>query len=113
MRDETISLPRPARVFRGWVVVGGAFGVMFIGFGSAYTFATFFEPLQRDFDASRGALSLVFSVAAFLYFALGAVTGILADRIGSRIVCCLGMASLAAGLLGAALAETLWGVCIA
>src|SRR5919205_3612823 len=95
------------RIFHGWIVVAGAFGVMFVAFGSAYTFAAFFESLQREFAASRGALSFVFSLAAFLYFLLGAAGGLLADRVGSRIVCGLGVAIVALGLFGASLATTL------
>jgi MFS family permease len=40
--------------------------------------------LQRDFGASRGSVSLVFSLAGFLYFGLGIASGPLADRFGSR-----------------------------
>ena len=60
-----------ARLFRGWLVVAGAFAVTLVGFGSAYTFSAFLESLQRDFGASRGSVSLVFSLAGFLYFGLG------------------------------------------
>ena len=56
-----------ARVFYGWVVVAAAFVVTFVGFGSAYTFSTFLKPLQAEFGASRGSVSLVFSLAGFLY----------------------------------------------
>ena len=61
-------------IFHGWFVVAAAFAVMFVGFGSAYTFSAFLEPLQHDFGASRGSISLVFSIAGFLYFALGLVS---------------------------------------
>jgi MFS family permease len=55
-----------------------------MGFGCAYTFSAFVESLRRDFGASRGSVSLVFSLAGFLYFGLGVVSGPLADRWGSR-----------------------------
>lgn len=50
-----------ARVFYGWYVVAAAFAVTFVGFGCAYTFSAFINSLQRDFGASRGSVSLVFS----------------------------------------------------
>jgi hypothetical protein len=53
------------RIFYGWFVVAGAFAVTFLGFGSAYTFSAFVEPLQRDFGASRGSVSLVSRSRAF------------------------------------------------
>ena len=73
-----------AKPFYGWCVVAAAFVVTLIGFGSAYTFSSFVESLQREFGASRGSVSLVFSFAGFLYFGLGIVSGPLADRWGAR-----------------------------
>jgi len=100
-------------LYRGWVVVWAAFAVMFIGYGNAYSFASFFDPLTREFAASRGGLSLVFSIAGFLYFALGAASGPLSDRFGPRRVIGLGIAVIGGGLLLAAMAQTLPQVCIA
>jgi len=53
------------RVFYGWFVVAGAFTVTCVGFGSAYTFSAFVGSLQTEFAASRGSVSLVFSLADF------------------------------------------------
>ena len=36
------------RAFYGWFVVAAAFAVTFVGFGSAYTFSAFVEPLQHE-----------------------------------------------------------------
>jgi MFS transporter, OFA family, oxalate/formate antiporter len=72
--NQKTPLSRP-RIFYGWFVVLGAFAVTLAGFGSAYTFSAFVESLQRDFGASRGSVSLVFSLAGFLYFGLGIVSG--------------------------------------
>lgn len=101
------------RLFYGWVVVGAAFVVMLVGFGSAYTFSAFFPSLQADFAATRGGVSLVFSVAGFLYFALGPGAGFLADRRGPRVPVALGMALLAAGLALASRADALWQIYLA
>jgi OFA family oxalate/formate antiporter-like MFS transporter len=80
-----------APVFYGWFVVAGAFAITFVGFGSAYTFSAFVHSLQTDFAASRGSVSLVFSLAGFLYFGLGIVSGPLADRWGARRLGIIGM----------------------
>ena len=80
-----------SRFFHGWVVVGGAFLVLFVGFGVAYSFGAFFHALRDEFDATRGDISLVFAITGFLYFALGAVSGPLADRIGPRRVVLTGI----------------------
>jgi OFA family oxalate/formate antiporter-like MFS transporter len=95
------------RIFQGWFVVAGAFGVTFVGFGSAYTFSAFVESLQRDFAASRGSVSLVFSLAGFLYFGLGIVSGPLADLWGSRRLAVVGMILVGLGLAFASAARSL------
>ncbi|HEX2891532.1 MFS transporter [Vineibacter terrae] len=102
--------PRP---FRGWRVVAGAFAVTFVGFGSAYTFSAFVEALQHDFAASRGSVALVFSLAGFLYFGLGIVSGPLADRWGSRRLAVIGMLLTGAGLAAASAAQSLAQVYLA
>ncbi len=98
------------RLFYGWVVVAAAFAITFVGFGSAYTFSAFVESLQRDFGASRGSVSLVFSLAGFLYFALGVVSGPLADRWGARSLAMLGMLLVGAGLALASAARSIFEV---
>jgi MFS family permease len=96
-----------SRIFYGWYVVASAFAVTFVGFGSAYSFSAFLPPLQHDFAASRGSVSLVFSLAGFLYFALGAVSGPLADRWGARSLAVIGMILVGLGLAVAGIARTL------
>jgi MFS family permease len=95
------------RIFQGWFVGVGAFGVTFVGFGCAYTFSAFVESLQRDFAASRGSVSLVFSLAGFLYFGLGIVSGPLADLWGSRRLAVVGMILVGLGLVAASAARNL------
>ena len=101
------AAPSPPGIFHGWFVVAGAFAVTFVGFGCAYTFSAFLESLQRDFGASRGSVSLVFSLAGFLYFGLGIVSGPLADRFGSRRLAVIGMLLTGLGLAAASFARSL------
>jgi len=100
-------------IFYGWFVVAGAFAVTFVGFGSAYSFSAFVESLQRDFSASRGSVSLVFSLAGFLYFGLGIISGPLADRWGSRRLAVAGMILTGVGLAAASQARSLAEVYVA
>jgi MFS family permease len=104
--NREATLPSPG-IFYGWFVVTAAFAVTFVGFGSAYTFSAFVESLQRDFGASRGSVSLVFSLAGFLYFGLGIVSGPLADRFGSRPLAVVGMVLTGLGLAAAGAARNL------
>jgi OFA family oxalate/formate antiporter-like MFS transporter len=89
------------------VVVLCAFTLMSVGFGSVYTFAAFFKAFEAEFAASRAHISLVFSLSAFLYFALGAPAGMLADRYGPRRIAVLGVLCLAAGLGAASVSTSL------
>ncbi|HYR35247.1 MAG TPA: MFS transporter [Burkholderiales bacterium] len=91
----------------GWVVVAAAFTLMFVGFAAAYSFAAFFSAYEAEFGASRGDIALVFSVAAFLWFLLGAPGGMAADRYGPRRVALIGVASLVAALWLASRAPSL------
>jgi len=97
----------------GWVVVLCAFTLMCIGFGSVYTFAAFFKAFETEFSASRGTISLVFSLCALLYFSLGAPAGMLADRFGARRVAIAGVLCLAAGLFASGMSDSLVVLCVA
>jgi MFS family permease len=107
---STAGTAQSSRPFYGWAVVTGTFFVVLIGFGIAYSFAAFFDSLKRDFDASRGDVSLVFAITGFLYFSLGAVSGPIADRIGPRRVVIFGIFLMVVGLALASRAQALWQV---
>jgi MFS family permease len=94
-------------VFVGWHVVAGAFVCMLTGYAVAYSFAAFFRPLEIEFGAHRGETSLVFSIAAFLYFQLGLPGGLIADRVGPRPVVVGGLLLVAIGLVVASTATSL------
>ena len=72
---------------------------MFTVFGIAYSFGAFFGPMAREFHSGAGATAAVFSITAFLYFGLGALSGWLADRIGPRRVVFAGAVVMGGGLL--------------
>jgi MFS family permease len=95
------------QAFYGWLVVAAGFGVTFVGFGCIYSFSAFIDSLQREFGASRGSVSVVFSLAAFLYFGLGGVSGTLADRFGARRLVVAGMLLVGLGLAATGAARTL------
>ena len=87
------------KLFYGWIVAGCVCTITFFAFGSAYTFTTFFESYQVEFNTSRSATSLVFAIAGFIYFSLGAVSGQIADRLGARWVIVSGIIVIGLGLL--------------
>lgn len=98
------------RFFYGWVVVAASFTIMMVGFGVAYMFAAFFDSFAREFQASRGDVSMVFAICGLLYFLLGAVSGPVADRIGPQKVIGFGVILIALGLALGSQATELWQV---
>ena len=90
-----------------WVVVWASFTCLAVIFGVAYSFAAFFESFSSEFAAQRADVSLVFALSGGVYFVLGAVGGMLADRFGARAVCCGGMVLIALGLLASSLASSM------
>ena len=101
MTATSTTGPAPAAVDsrRAWRSVAAAFTSMFAVFGVAYSFGAFFEPMADELGSGRGATSLVFSITAFTYFLLGAVSGLAVDRFGPRPVLLVGATVMGAGLL--------------
>ncbi len=110
MKTHAASRTPDAALFYGWVVVAGAFVVMLMGFGAAYSFGAFFQSLRDEFGATRREVSLIFAITGFIYFGLGAVSGRLADRVGPRRVILAGGVLLGVGMMLAALTQQLWQV---
>lgn len=98
------------KVFYGWVIVASVFILTFIGFGIAFSFSAFIQPLEQQFNATRGQISLIFAFSGFLYFGVGPISGFLADRVGPRWVVAFGMLVIGAGLFLASRAEVLWQI---
>ena len=96
------------RVFRGWIVVAGAFSVLFVAYGAQYSFGVFFSALLEEFGWSRASLAGAFSLYAAAYCVFGFPAGRLTDRWGPRLVIAFGGLFLGAALAGMALVTRLW-----
>lgn len=94
----------------GWVVVWATFVCLALIFGVSYSFAAFFASFAGEFAAQRADVSWIFGLSGLVYFVLGTLGGILADRLGPRLVCSVGMVLIALGLLATSWAPTLWVV---
>ncbi|MFN0092751.1 MAG: MFS transporter [Acidimicrobiales bacterium] len=93
---------------RSWVVMVAATVTNAIGFGTAYTFSTFFKPMAAEFEAGQGRTALVFSITVFLLFGLGVISGPLSDRFGPRRLVIFGAVCVVAGLLATSRVHHLW-----
>jgi len=94
--------------FYGWVVVGAAFFVLFMAYGSQFSFGVFFSALLEEFGWSRAALSGAFSLYAFAYSGFALVSGGLTDRWGPRAVIAIGGVLLGAGWIAMSFTTALW-----
>jgi len=97
-----------ARLYHGWVIVGGAFVVLLLAYGTQYAFGVFFAALLAEFHWSRASLSGAFSLYTLVYSAFGLVAGRLTDRWGPRVVIGAGGVLLGAGLAGMSAVTALW-----
>jgi MFS family permease len=100
-------------VYRGWWVCLGAFGVLFVVFGCAYSFPAFFDILVEEFKGARGDVALVFAIAGCLLFVVGAFSGPLSDRVDPRWVIGFGVILVGVGPIAASFATALWQVQLA
>ena len=80
---------------------------MFTVFGAAYSFGEFFGPMADEFGTDRSETALFFALTTFAYFALGIVTGRIADRHGPRRVVAFGATAMTIGLLLTAEVESI------
>ena len=97
----------PMESRKAWVIVWATFVCLAVIFGVSYSFAAFFESFAKEFDAQRADVSWIFGICGLVYFVLGALGGMLADRWGPRLVCMSGMGLIALGLYVTSLAQTL------
>ena len=92
---------------KAWVIVWATFVCLAVIFGVSYSFAAFFESFAKEFNAQRADVSWIFGLCGLMYFVLGALGGMLADRWGPRTVCMAGMGLIALGLYVTSLAQSL------
>ena len=93
---------------RAWVATLAVAAANGIGFGTAYSFGTFFKAMAAEFGTSNGATALIFGVTLLFFFGSGVVSGPVSDRFGPRPVLAVGGALFVIGLVATANAQRLW-----
>ena len=92
----------------GWQAAAATFLATFTVFGVAYSFGSFFGPMADEFGTDRGATAFFFAITTFLYFALGVISGHVADSRGPRPVLLFGAVFLVGGLLATSRVSSIW-----
>jgi MFS family permease len=101
--------PRPG-LFRGWIIVGLAFLVMVLVFGSRFTLGLFIPGLTEDLGVSTASISLVFAISTLLSGLTQPFTGIIADRVGPARVILGGLVLMGLSFFGTGMAVSYWQV---
>lgn len=114
-RMSVRTAPPPLRIGRaaarditspGTRSVAGAFLVLMMGFGAAYSFAAFAVPIQAELGLSRIMVSIVVALSGATTYLVSLLSGPIADRAGARWPVSLGIVLVALGLALASTAES-------
>ncbi len=92
---------------RAWLAAACVALINGVGFGTAYTFGTFFGSMAAEFETGNGATALIFGVTLLFFFGFGLVSGPLSDRFGPRPLLIIGGVIFVAGLLATSRATNL------
>ncbi len=95
-------------IFWGWYIVGAAFFVLAINYGSRYCFGVFVKPLAQDYGWSRSVISLGASLNMFVYSACAVAIGRMVDRIAPRWIVTGGAVLAAVSFILAAFVREPW-----
>jgi len=98
LRERSVAIIDKA-IRAASLVVLGAGALLFSCFGTAYAVPVFFPALSQALAVPLPHLTALFSATGTLYFVLGAASGPLADRIGTRMIAVVGCVMLACGLI--------------
>ncbi len=108
-RADSAAAPAPLLDSRrAWVATVAVAAANGIGFGTAYSFGTFFKVMAAEFHTGNGATALIFGVTLLFFFGSGVVSGPISDRVGPRPVLAVGGTLFVAGLVATANAQRLW-----
>lgn len=106
--DPPAAAAPAAQRLAGWGLVAVSFVNVAIAYAVVFSFPVFLPVLVGEFQASRGTVAAAFSWAMFIIGVSSIGVGPALDRLGPRRVFCAGAAALAAGMVVAALAPSVW-----
>jgi MFS family permease len=96
------------RVYYGWIMLFAIVLMTFASSGSRFSFGVFVQPMSEAFGWDRAQLALAASLNLLVAGLLRPVVGLLADRVGSKLVAMSGVAIAATSLILTSFAQELW-----
>jgi len=108
--SEIRPVESPTRFFYGWIIVGVAGTLGFLGTGFySYSRGVFLPSLAEDLgNGSRFAIAMGFSAAAVTSAAIAPYIGHLLDRYSPRRIILMGIAVVSSAYLLLSVTQTLW-----
>lgn len=100
------------KIFWGWYIVGGAFAVMGINYGSRYCFGVFLKPMAAEFGLSRSVISIAAAINMLVYSFCAIFVGRMLDRIAPRWIITAGALIAACGYVLTGFVKTPLGLYI-
>jgi predicted MFS family arabinose efflux permease len=91
---------------RAWLTAFLGFAAMFVSVGTGFSHGVLVLPVSRDLGVGQGSVAGVFALTIMVFFFMGAPAGMLADRVGTRLVLLLGAVAMGSGLLVTATAQS-------
>jgi MFS family permease len=96
------------RLYYGWIMLFAVVLMTFASAGSRFSFGVFVQPMSETFGWDRAQLALAASLNLLMAGLLRPVAGLLADRLGSKLVALGGVATAASALVLTSYARELW-----
>ncbi len=96
------------RLHYGWIMLLAVALMAFASAGSRFSFGVFVRPMSEELHWGRDQLALAASLNLLLAGLLRPLVGVLADRLGSRLVALLGITLGGCSLLLTSFAHELW-----
>ena len=99
--------------FVPWALVALCFVLGVASRSISDTFVVFVAPLQSAFEASRSAVTLIYSFALLVGGIAAPISGWIVDRFGLRMLTTIGMSAAALATLSASFATEIWHLYVA
>jgi MFS family permease len=96
------------RLFYGWYILASSFAILFFSSGARYSFGVAFKPMIKEFDWSRGSISLAFFLNMTVFAVSLVAAGRLYDRYGAKRVIVISTVFVSAGFALISLINSLW-----
>jgi MFS family permease len=96
------------RIYYGWVIVAVSTLIVFLAYGTMYSYSIFFKPIVKYFNWDRATVSSIYSISMVLRSTAAIGVGWLADRYGAMKITVLGGFMMGLGLILSGMATELW-----